>query len=781
MKSYLDLIPVSYKIHKRQSRMTRICIFLSVFLVAVIFGMADMEIRSQKQQVIRNEGNWHAAFLHLDDEQAALIAARPEVDAASRYETLNYRMDTGYLLGGNETVICGMDKSFQELIPAGSIVEGSYPEGDNTVVLTRNAKERLGVEIGSTISLMKPDHTASELIVSGFMGDTSMLMSNDAVGICMNIQGLRNLAPEAGQDETGTMLYVRFTEFGNIRSRITEIISQFDLRSDQVGENVKLLALEGQSSDNYMMTLYVVAAILAILVVTAGVLMMAGSLNSNIAQRTEFFGLLRCLGATKKQIVRFVRREALSWCRAAIPLGLLSGILVVWILCAMLKIISFEYFEDMPVLEISWLGMISGILVGVITVLLAARAPAKRASQVSPLTAVLGNATMTRPVRKAAGIHILPIELALGVHHAKSGRKNFLLMAGSFSFSIILFLAFSSAVDFMNHAVRPMQPFAPDISISGYENQIPAGEALKLALDKMPQVKKVYGRMTAMNVPIRINGQQKIMNLISYEKHQFDWAEDMMVDGSLNPVKENGAALAVYHDDTILKTGSILELDTANGIKQITIAGNLSNSPIIADNTTETIICSEDTFRALIGETGYSTIDIQLTAKATDKDIETIRSLAATNTHFADHRLKNSEAKGAYYSFVLFIYGFLAVIALISVFNIINSIAMSVSAHLKQYGAMRAVGMSDTQLVKMITAEAFTYTVCGVVAGSILGLLINKQLFEWLITSHWGDTWVIPINSLTIIIMIVISSMILAVWSPMRRIRKMTIVETINT
>ncbi len=44
MKHYLDLIQISAKQHKKQNRMTRLCIVLAVFLVTVIFGMADMEI-----------------------------------------------------------------------------------------------------------------------------------------------------------------------------------------------------------------------------------------------------------------------------------------------------------------------------------------------------------------------------------------------------------------------------------------------------------------------------------------------------------------------------------------------------------------------------------------------------------------------------------------------------------------------------------------------------------------------------------------------------------------
>lgn len=47
MKHYLDLIKISARQHRRQSRMTRLCIVLAVFLVTVIFGMADMEMRAQ--------------------------------------------------------------------------------------------------------------------------------------------------------------------------------------------------------------------------------------------------------------------------------------------------------------------------------------------------------------------------------------------------------------------------------------------------------------------------------------------------------------------------------------------------------------------------------------------------------------------------------------------------------------------------------------------------------------------------------------------------------------
>lgn len=77
---------------------------------------------------------------------------------------------------------------------------------------------------------------------------------------------------------------------------------------------------------------------------------------------------------------------------------------------------------------------------------------------------------------------------------------------------------------------------------------------------------------------------------------------------------------------------------------------------------------------------------------------------------YADH-MGNSSTMGTYYCFWLFVYGFLVLIALITVFNIINSIAMSVSSRSKQYGSFRAIGLSTGQLRKMIVTKASVSTV----------------------------------------------------------------------
>ena len=74
-----------------------------------------------------------------------------------------------------------------------------------------------------------------------------------------------------------------------------------------------------------------------------------------------------------------------------------------------------------------------------------------------------------------------------------------------------------------------------------------------------------------------------------------------------------------------------------------------------------------------------------------------------------------------------------AILAFITVFNIFNSMNASAASRTKQYGIMRSIGMGADQLRRMIAAEAFTYAVPGCVAGCILGLPLNKLMFQFLI------------------------------------------------
>ena len=85
MKHYLELVPISARVHRKQNRMSIFCIILAVFLVTTIFGMADMFIRSQILQAQIDGGNFHIGIKDITDEEATLISRRPDIQAAARY------------------------------------------------------------------------------------------------------------------------------------------------------------------------------------------------------------------------------------------------------------------------------------------------------------------------------------------------------------------------------------------------------------------------------------------------------------------------------------------------------------------------------------------------------------------------------------------------------------------------------------------------------------------------------------------------------------------------
>ena len=104
----------------------------------------------------------------------------------------------------------------------------------------------------------------------------------------------------------------------------------------------------------------------------------------------------------------------------------------------------------------------------------------------------------------------------------------------------------------------------------------------------------------------------------------------------------------------------------------------------------------------------------------------------------------------------------------------------SVAARTRQYGVMRSIGMGAGQLYKMIAAEAVTYAVLGCIAGCVLGLPLNKMMFQFLIADKWGTTWQLPVASLLLIVMLCLGSAALAIRRPIKRIGQLSIVDTIK-
>ena len=295
MRSYLSLISISTKVRKKQSRMTVLCIVIAVFLVTIVFSMTDMLMRAELSHQVDKNGSWHLMFEDISDLTASDIASRLDVAAAGWSSAFNVNAEQDYEIGDVKAALYGTDAAYIEQLMEG-LKEGKFLSTDHEVMLSTNARDYLNLKIGDTVVLHTPAG-ASEYTVSGFGGDDEAYYEGQfyLVGVYMTREAFQFVMEENGVNQISSSFYVQFHSASKADRARTEIKEQYQLSDGQIGENTAVMGLSGASSNESMMGIYGIAVVLFVLVLMAGVLMISGSMNSNISQRMNFFGMLSAL------------------------------------------------------------------------------------------------------------------------------------------------------------------------------------------------------------------------------------------------------------------------------------------------------------------------------------------------------------------------------------------------------------------------------------------------------------------------------------------------------
>jgi putative ABC transport system permease protein len=732
-----------------------------------------MWIEAQTTAMRSKHGDWHIVVKNISEELASQIRENSNIAFSSWYDEINASADQGYYIDGKNAVLYGVEESYITKIRNYPIY-GSFPQNEKEIAISSCAKEMFGIDVGSNITINTPAGDF-DFIVSGFYDDDDEF--NDIIdGSCvyMNRTAFDKIQSQNGV-ESEYKYYIRFRRERGLTKTIANTIKQYNLTSENIDENTAVLGMLGASSSESFGTLYQTAAVCFVIILVSGILMISSCMNSNVAQRTKFFGMMRCIGASKQQIIRFVRLEALDWCKTAIPIGCLLGTVSCWITCVILRFFVKGEFADMPLFSVSISGILIGAVVGVVTVFIAAHSPAKQAASVSPVTAISANFATSKEVGHGLNNRFFKVETSLGIHHAVEAKKNLILMTGSFALVISLFLAFLACLDFVHKLLPSVSNFTPDIGIISQDDTNSIDRGLVDEISKISGVENVTGTMYEMEKSVQINGTEKVVDLMSYDEFMFNQFKKSVASGNLSKVYGNSYYVATTFDENSrLDVGDKIKI----GDDELEIAcvmsegvGSISDLPVI--------VCSEETFMRVTGVEEYMMINIILGKDATDETVDEIQSIA-DDYLFYDRRDEDNETKSSYWVFRIAVYGFLAIISMITVLNIMNSISMSVSARIKQYGAMRAVGMGKSQLTKMIAAEAGTYALSGMVVGIVFGLVLHYCIYEKMIISHFGGRWQIPVASVGCVVLLVLVSCVVAVYAPSKRICGMEITETIN-
>lgn len=800
MNSYLSIVPKYLSAHKKRSRLAIISVAISVALVTGIFSMLDALLKFEKIQVIHDYGNFHIAIENASEEEMQLIRSRVDVQNSGLW------MDFGKaLISGKECELGALDKNFAPNMNI-ELTQGKYPTEKNELMLEQWAMKDLGLEVNGKVNLSIDNGTSKEFVISGVYTDLGSTKASGIPGVLLSVSGAKELT-----DADKNYYLVLFKDGVKIMKAEAEIKKELNIQDDRVEHNDQLLAVIGQSTNKTAVGIYQTGAILFCMVLIAGIMMIYNTFNISVMERIRQFGLLRCIGASRAQIKKMVKREGLLITAKAIPIGVIAGIFITFLCSAILKYFNSRLFGEMSLFSFSIIGIAAGIAVGMLTVFIACHLPAKKAASVSPINALVENVEIKIPKQKKQGYltKIFHVETAMGINNAFMKKKTLFLMSCSIAVSIIIFLGFQVFVDFMHSSLKTTKPYTPDISLTSEQGL----NNLYGKLSGLSGVKKVYGRMfyhvdATFNAARLTEDYKKIVGdiqktndglfippekswLVSYDQNQLNWAKTDLIAGELSEEKlnESNGIIAVARplrngvsiETAELQLGDKVYIRTPDGTKEMTVMAILSRVPF-GDSVTSltTFITTEKLFKELTGGSTFKVIDIQLNKSGQEQTVDEIKGLLDNSVLFQDYRQKNAEVNQTFLTVAVFIYGFVAVIALIGALNLINTMYTSVIAKTRNLGVMRAIGMSGGQLNKMVLIEALTYCIMGYIAGCILGIALQKALI-YNFLPRLVATWTFPFIQIPVILIVILLVTIISIISPLKRIKAKGIPEVIGS
>ena len=796
MNSYLAIASKYLSGHKKKTRLTILSVVMAVALVVGIYSMLDALIKFEKMQVLKNEGNYHILIRN---------PSRNEIDSiGSRIDVENSGVLNDYGDGTINNVKCALgsiDANFSENLNF-KLAKGNAPVQANEIMLEKWYMEQSGLKIGDKVTVFFAAGTSGNYIISGIMNNWGATKAAAIPFVFLSKEASETM------DAVNSQYFILFKNGVNIQNAKVEIASSLQIPDRRIGYNEGLLAFMLQTNNNRVIKLYAIGTVLFGLVLVTAVVMIYNTFNISVMDRVRQFGLLRCIGASKKQIKRLVRRECLIISLKAIPFGVLAGILIAFACSAVLKYCNKNLFGDISIFNVSVIGIGMGVMTGFLTVFTASLLPAKKAAKVSPVNSVTGSGQFKISNKEKQGILTkwFPIETAIGINNAVNKKRTLILMSSSIAISIILFFAFSVLVNPTFMGMNTTKSYTADISLS---SEIGISSDLIEKLSSMGGIKNVFGRKSSLVSAAfdssRLTdtykasiGYTKTTNdelsappekswLVSYDKAQLKWAKDYLVEGTCdeNQLNKRNGIIAVrkIHRNgeliktTDFKTGDKVYVKSKAGTKEFIVIGIIDSAPYSIDELTmTTFITTERLFKEVSNDTLYKTIDIQLDDKNQEQTVGKIQGIIDRSVTFHDKRQLNTEADNAFMTVAVFIYGFLGVIVLISVLNIINTMNTSIEAKVNYLGTMRAVGMSGKQLNKMVLAQAITYSLTGCITGCILGIFLQKKLLNIL-----GTDWTFPIWQLILALLICIITAAISVIGPLKRIRSRSISESITS
>ena len=857
------------KLNKKRTVVTIIGIMLSVALITAVASIYSSGIKSLIKYETCEKGNFHTAFYNVPVSDIDIFENNRNI------ETINITKNVGYakIDSKNEYKPYAFIKAFtKDSLKNLSVklVDGRLPENENEVVIPTHLKTngRLFLNIGDSITLdigkridnsnyelnqnnpyQKNDEEVGESIVEttsktykivGIIGrPATNIESYSAPGYTFityleenKINGIVDVYARFSKDgvknsyETiANILGVDAKLFKKVNDNekqasnkeLEEYLNQMDkAKYSDINVNSYLIALETNPiSNSGIGGLGIVVGIVIGIIVFTSIFCIKNSFDISITEKIKQYGMLRSIGATKRQIKRNVFYEAIILGLIGIPLGLLLGFIASYILIIISNYyLNGSFAEGLKlVFSFSWLSVLVAIILGIVTIYFSAFRSAKRASKVSPIDSIRNSANIKINPKKIKSPKLIKSIFGVGgeisFKNLKRNKKKYRTTVISIVVSVFIFIALSGfmklAFQQVDHELE-ISDFNISLSttITNNESYNKFIETTRLAniedytIFRNSEISftgnhynKEYAKF--LNLAIDKNNPTYV-SIISVGEEQFKKYVDslglnynefrnkaILVDkGYVSNYNKNNKLTTKYMRVFNFNKGDIIDATITDKDKKIKIEiGAVSDVKPFGFKGVDGqyLIISDEMFDA-----NFKSKSLAIYYKSNDADKlqDDLDDFLKGEDYYINNVDENVKIMSNLFTLVgIFLYGFIIVISLIGITNIFNTITTNMELRKQEFAMLKSVGMTTKEFNRMIRLESLFMGIKSLFFGVPIGIALSYIIYHFL-SEESGIPYKLPIEAILIAIAVVFILISLIMKYSMSKINKQNTIETIR-
>lgn len=551
--------------------------------------------------------------------------------------------------------------------------------------------------------------------------------------------------------------------------------------------------------------------VITVIVMITSIYCIKNAFAISLTEKIRMYGMLSSVGATKKQIKKSVVQEGMILSLIGIPIGILVGTILVYILSIIVSSIIDGAINIKIVFNMPIVAIIIATILSFATIYLSCLSAARKARKVTPLEAIRSTNEIKIKRKKLKSPKIIKKIFGMGgviaYKNLKRSKKKYKTTVVSIAISVFIFIATSTLI---TYAFEAMGGFYEDydfnVNVSTYSNdgqnlldilnagnfqdytlvyKIPSDTASSKTMQiEDKNILSDLGIERINNLEISSTPQIIVIGLNGKNFKEYAEKFNLNYDKIKDKIILNDYA-QIFEDGRTIKGRNLKckEGDTISGIidgvnLSLEIAKITDEYPSGLYNTSYgnglAVVNVEEYADKLKFVPENLTLNVENSADVTEN----------INTNYKDVYAQNIEEQVKFYKAIkllasVFAYGFIAIITLIGITNIFNTLTSNIELRQKEFAMLKSIGMTKKEFNRMVNLETIFYSVKALLYGIILGLIASFAIYKAFANSlDYGFIW--PIQALIISVVFVFIIVFIIMRFAIGKINKQNIIETIR-